>query len=205
MGESPAAPAAGKVIVLSGPSSSGKSTLATALQKLFSAEGECWFIFAIDDYFAKLPFDWVAARGHAGRYAEDGVVLEVVDGDFRMHLGPIARQVLAAWRAGVGSAARAGLNIIADDVQLTEEEWRGWQAELEGLESHWVRVDIDLAILEAREQARGDRTPGQGRSQYEAAYRFASFDAAVDTGELAPDDAAAAVLDGWRRRASRPA
>jgi chloramphenicol 3-O phosphotransferase len=191
----------GSVIVLSGPSSAGKSTLATALQRRFAAAGECWFVYGIDDYFAKVPFDWVTAGRHVGPRAEEGVVLEIVDGEFQMRLGPIGRRVLVAWRGAVGSAARAGLNVIADDVTLTEEEWLGWQAELAGIDVHWVRVHIALDVLEARERARSDRMPGHARAQYEAAYRYPAHDAEVDTGTLAPDAAAAAVLAGWRARA----
>jgi chloramphenicol 3-O phosphotransferase len=190
----------GSVIVLNGPSSSGKTTLAAALQRRFAADGECWFVYAMDDYFAKVPFDWVAARSHVGAYAEEGVVLEYVDGEFRMRLGPIGRQVLVAWRGAVGSAARAGLNVIADDVVLTEEEWRGWQVELDGLDAHWVRVQIALDVLEAREQARSDRMLGHARAQYEDSYRYPTYDAEVDTGTLDPDAAADAVLAGWRAR-----
>src|SRR4051794_18552183 len=169
----------GSVIVLSGPSSAGKSTLAAALQRLFAAQGECWFVYGIDDYFSKLPFDWVTytARNHFGIHAEDGVILETVDGKFRMRMGPIGRRLLLAWRGAVGSAARAGLNVIADDVQLTEDEWRGWQSELRGIDAHWVRVHIALDVLEAREHERGDRTTGQARSQYQDAYRYATYDA----------------------------
>ena len=152
--------------MLNGPSSAGKTTLATALQRRFAADGECWFIYAMDDYFAKVPFDWVTAGAHVGARAEEGVVLEIVDGSFRMRLGPIGRQVLVAWRGAVASAVRAGLNVIADDVVLTDDDWRGWQIELAGLDAHWVRVQIDLDLLEAREQARPDRMPGQARSQY---------------------------------------
>jgi chloramphenicol 3-O phosphotransferase len=119
----------GSVIVLNGPSSSGKTTLARALQRRFAADGACWFVYAMDDYFAKVPSEWVKAGKHVGARAEEGVVLEIVDGLFRMRMGPIGRQVLAAWRGAVGSAARAGLNVIADDVVLTEEDWQGWQAE----------------------------------------------------------------------------
>ena len=193
----------GSVIVLNGPSSAGKTTLAAALQRRFAADGECWFVYAMDDYFAKVPFDWVTAGKHVGSRAEDGVVLEIVDGVFRMRMGPIGRQVLAAWRGAVASAARAGLNVIADDVLLTEEEWRGWREELAEIDAHWVRVQIDLEVLEAREQARGDRMPGQARSQYDVVYRYASYDAAVDTGRLDPEAAAAAVLAEWRARGSR--
>lgn len=191
---------AGSVIVLSGPSSAGKSTLATALQRRFADDGECWFVYGMDDYFAKVPFDWVTASRHIGKYAADGVVLEIVDGVFQMRMGPIGRQVLAAWRGAVGAAVRAGLNVIADDVILTEDEWRGWQEELQGIDAHWVRVQIALDVLESREQARSDRMPGHARSQYQQAYRYPTYDAQVDTGVLDPDAAAAAVCAAWRAR-----
>ncbi len=111
-----------------------------------------------------------------------------------------ADKVLAAWHGAVGSAARAGLNVIADDVVLTEDEWRGWQAELDGIDAHWVRVQIALDVLDAREQARGNRMHGQARSQYEDVYRYPVYDAEADTGILEPDAAADAVLAGWRAR-----
>jgi chloramphenicol 3-O phosphotransferase len=191
----------GSVIVLNGPSSAGKSTLAAALQRRLAAEGECWFVYGMDDYFAKIPFDWVTAGTHIGPYADEGVVMEIVDGVFHMRLGPIGRGVLAAWRGAVASAARAGLNVIADDVVLTEDDWIGWQTDLDGVDAHWVRVHVDVDVIEAREQQRGDRTPGQARAQYEAAYRHPEYDATVDTGRLDPDAAAAEVLAGWRARA----
>ncbi len=190
----------GSLIVLNGPSSAGKSTLAAALQRRFAAEGACWFVYGMDDYFAKLPFDWVTAGVHVGAHAEEGVILEVVDGSFQMRMGPIGRRVLAAWRGAVGSALRAGLNVIADDVVLTEDDWRGWQHELDGLDAHWVRVTIALEVLEARERARADRMPGHARSQYEAAYRYPTYDAEVDTGILDPDVAASVVHRGWHAR-----
>jgi chloramphenicol 3-O phosphotransferase len=191
---------AGSVIVLNGPSSSGKTTLARALQRRFAADGACWFVYAMDDYFAKVPREWVSAGKHVGAHAEQGVVLESFDGVFQMRLGPIGRQVLAAWRGAVGSAARAGLNVIADDVILTEEEWDAWQIELSGIDTHWVRVQIALEVLEAREQARGDRMPGHARAQYEDSYRFPTYDAEVDTGELDPERAADAVMQAWVMR-----
>jgi chloramphenicol 3-O phosphotransferase len=190
----------GSVIVLNGPSSSGKTTLASALQRRFAADGACWFVYSMDDYFAKVPVDWVAAGNHVGAHAEAGVILERVDGEFRMRMGPIGRQVLAAWRGAVGSAARAGLNVIADDVVLTAEEWQGWQTELDGIDAHWVRVQTALDVLEARELARGDRMPGHARAQYEDSYRYPTYDTEVDTGILDPDTAAAAVLSGWHAR-----
>src|SRR6185503_1898623 len=84
----------GSVIMLSGTSSAGRTTLAAALQRRFSAERDCWFVYGIDDYFAKFPFAWVGVAGrHVGRRAEEGVVFEVVDGEVQMRMGPIGRRM----------------------------------------------------------------------------------------------------------------
>ena len=99
----------GSVIVLNGPSSSGKSTLAAALQRRFAAEGECWFVYALDDYIARVPFDWITAGRHVGPHAED------VDGVMRpslVHAALLVRR-LGRWlgreRAAYrGSGARGG-------------------------------------------------------------------------------------------------
>ncbi len=193
----------GSVIVLNGPSSSGKSTSARNLQRLLAADNECWLVYAMDDYFGRLPAEWVTAGRHVGAHADEGVVLEVVDGVFRMRMGPIGRSVLAAWRGAVASAARAGLNVIADDVVLTEEEWRGWQADLDGVDAHWVKMQIAVDLIEARERERGDRMVGHARAQYADAYRYPTYDSEVDTGELTPEQAAAAILASWRQRTRR--
>lgn len=191
---------AGCVIMLDGPSSAGKTTLAAALQHRFAAIGECWFVHSVNDYFARIPFEWVTAGSHVGIHADDGVVLEIVDGVFRMRIGPIGRQVRGAWRCAVGCAARAGLNVIADDVVLTAQEWHQWQVELDGLDTYWVRVQIALDVLEAREWAHGTRMPGHARADYRDAYRYPIYHTEVDTGTLDPDASAAAVHARWRAR-----
>ena len=47
--------APGQVVVLNGTSSAGKTSLAEAFQELRAAAGECWVVFGIDDFMAKLP------------------------------------------------------------------------------------------------------------------------------------------------------
>ena len=193
-------PTWGSLIVLSGPSSAGKTTLAAALQHSFAADDQCWFVYAMDDYLGRIPFDWVTAGAHVGRNAEDGVLLDVVDGEFELRMGPIGRQVLRAWRGAVGSAVRSGLHVIADEVVLTEADWDGWQQELAGVDAHWVRVHADLEVLEDRERERGDRLPGQARAQYEDAHRHPTYAASVDTGAMGAEEAAVAVRRGWQAR-----
>jgi chloramphenicol 3-O phosphotransferase len=184
----------GRIIVLNGTSSAGKSTLAATLQRRFVERGEPWIVIGVDDVFQKLPPEWIQMREWFGRYAEDGIVFERVDGDVVRRIGPIGTQALAAYRASVGGAARAGLNVIVDEVLLSEEDWDGWRVELAGLDVLWVRVDIALAALEAREHARRDRMLGLARSQYDIVHRFPDYAVTVDTGVLSAEEAAAVIL-----------
>ncbi len=184
----------GRVVVLNGTSSSGKTTLAAALQADRVRAGECWIVIGLDDFLAKLPAEWVLIGDHAGAFAEDGIVFETIDGRVERRIGPVGEQLLMAYRRAVGSAARAGLNVIVDEVLLSEADWRGWQEELRGLEPVWVRVQADPEIVDAREHARGDRVVGMARAQHAVVHAHATYDVEVDTGTLDPAAATATVV-----------
>jgi chloramphenicol 3-O phosphotransferase len=169
------------VIVLNGTTSAGKSTLAVELQARLVAAGECWIVVGIDDYFAKVPGPWVSYGRHVGARAEDGMVFEVVDGTVERRVGPIGERVLSAYRGGVARWARAGLDVIVDEVLLCEADWRSWQVELDGLAVRWVRVDCALDVTEARERARGDRMVGLARAQLATVHAYPAYDLRVDT------------------------
>jgi chloramphenicol 3-O phosphotransferase len=187
----------GRVIVLDGTSSSGKTTLAAGLRTRFEAVGECWIVTGVDDYFAKLPAAWIAVRGPVGVHADDGVVFDTSAG-FEMRMGHVGRTLLRAYRESVGAMARAGMNVIVDDVMLRAEEWVSWQHATAGLSVVWVRVRIDLDVLEARELARKNRVVGMARWQYPLVHRFADYDVEVDTGVLDATSAADAVFAAAR-------
>ena len=188
----------GRVIVLNGTSSSGKSTLAATLQARLADAGECWVVIGLDDLFSKLPPAWVRYRDHVGPHAEEGIEFELVDGEVERRVGPIGTQVLAAYRAAVGGAARAGLNVIVDEVLLSEEDWTAWQAELAGIDARWVAVEADVDVTEQRERDRGDRMVGIARSQHAVVHRHPDYVTRVDTGVLDAGAAADAVLRAIR-------
>jgi chloramphenicol 3-O phosphotransferase len=189
----------GRVVVLNGTSSAGKTTLATTLQTRLASEGDCWIVLGIDDVFLKLPHDWIRMRDWLGAYAEEGIAFETIDGEVERRVGPIGNMTLAAYRGWVSAAARAGLNVIVDEVLLDESDWIGWQQELDGLDVLWVRVDIALDVLDARERERGDRMIGLARSQYDLVHRFPDYDLRVDTALVDPDTATDAVMELLRR------
>ena len=180
--------------MLNGTSSAGKTTLAATLQARLTASGECWVVIGLDDIFQKLPPAWITMGDWVGEHAEAGIVFELVDGEVQRRVGPIGTAALAAYRTSVGGAARAGLNVLVDEVLLSEEDWAAWQVELAGLDVLWVCVDIELDALEARERARGDRMLGLARSQYEVVHVHPPYSARVDTDAMTPDEAADAVL-----------
>src|SRR5258708_36358797 len=68
--------APGRVVVINGASSAGKTTLAETFQEARAADGECWVIFGIDDFMPRLPRRWVAIDAWSGSLAADGVRLE---------------------------------------------------------------------------------------------------------------------------------
>ena len=52
----------GRVVVLNGASSAGKTTLAVGLAEARWAKGEPWIVVGIDDVNAKLPAPWFNLR-----------------------------------------------------------------------------------------------------------------------------------------------
>jgi chloramphenicol 3-O phosphotransferase len=184
----------GRVIVLNGTSSAGKSTLAETLQARFAAAGEPWIVVGVDDLFVKLPPDWITIGAHVGAHGEAGIVFERIDGAIERRIGPVGTRALAAYRATVAGVARSGLDVIVDEVLLSEDDWHGWQVDLAGLAVRWVRVECALDVVEARERERGDRVVGMARSQYEVVHRHPRYDARVDTATTGPEAAADAIL-----------
>ena len=110
--------------------------------------------------------------------------------------GGSVRSASSSWlpTAARSAARRAGLNVIVDEVLLSEEDWIGWQHELDGLDVLWVRVDGALDVVEAREKERGDRMIGMARAQFDIVHRYPAYGVRVDTVTDDPEQAAATVL-----------
>jgi chloramphenicol 3-O phosphotransferase len=184
------------VIVLNGTSSAGKSTLARELQVMLTDAGECWLVMSQDDFFARIPFAWLTyGRQHVGVLAERGIALSIVDGVLRRQVGPVGRQLLEAYRAAIAATARAGVNVIVDEVLVDDDDWRSWQRHLADVEVCWVGVMAPLEVVEQRERQREDRFDGLARSEYDIVHVHANYDLTVDTAVLDPRQAAIVILE----------
>jgi chloramphenicol 3-O phosphotransferase len=171
----------GRVIVLNGGSSSGKTALARKLQ---IALGDSWLVVGIDLFMWTLPSRLFADPD--GITVSNGVIAR---GDEYMRL-------YAAFQRATAALAEHGADVLVDDVFLAGgADQRLWSASLGDLDVCWIGVRCAPNVAEQRELARGDRISGAARAQSTTVHDGVRYDFEVDTGELEVERAAAAVTN----------
>ena len=162
----------GQVIFLNGASSSGKGSIAKALQEIM--EKPCVHM-GIDDYL-----------GTYQKRLWDNE--EVVQREWP--------NIIAGFHAAAAAIARAGNLVIVDDVLEEEPPWiENLLAFFDGLDVTFVGVHCPLAELERREKERGDRRQGMARQQFEQGHAQAVYDVEVDTSVLCSAECASIIID----------
>src|ERR1700735_3060807 len=129
-----------QVIVLNGGSSSGKTSIARALQEILPSP---WLTFGVDALIDALP-----GRGEDPR---SGLVLEP---DGTVTVRPEFRAIQDTWYKGLASMARSGTSLILDEVLLSGSagQWR-LRAALDGLSVLWGGVHCDRSWRPAAKRA----------------------------------------------------
>ncbi len=170
------------VIVLNGASSSGKSSIARALQALLPLP---FLSFGVDTFVDALP-PTSPTEQQGISIAEDGVV--TVDEGFR--------RLEDGWYQGLAAIARAGVGVIVDEVFLgggTGQKRLG--AVLDGLAVAWIGVRCDLDVAIAREAVRPDRPRGMAESQASVVHDGMHYDLEVDTTATSAQECARRIVD----------
>ncbi len=175
----------GQVVILNGVSSSGKTTLAKAIQKYGE---DIWLHVAMDNFVAMLPdgkeFDreWFPVT----EVERGGATLPYIGN------GPGGESLLAQMRQLVESLGNAGFNVLVDDV-ADSTAIADYRHRL-GASCFVVKVDAPLTELERRERERGDRMIGLAREQSSRLHEGIEYDLEVDTHGETPDALARRVL-----------
>lgn len=175
----------GQVVILNGVSSSGKTTLAKAIQKYGS---DIWLHVAMDNFIAMLPDGSEFDR-------EWFPVTQVEHGDKSLPYignGPGGESLLNQMRQLVQNLAAAGFNVLVDEVTEAAviEDYR----QRLGPACFVVKVDAPLSELERRERERGDRLIGLARGQSSRVHKAIEYNLEVDTHDETPDVLARRVL-----------
>ena len=158
-----------QAILLNGPSSSGKSTLARALRDLIKEKrAENYEVVSIDDFMHTDPMETI--------YEDD---VYAVSGD----LCNRALEILAS-----------GSGVIIDHVITSERIFRQLQEMLHAYPLRLVHVTCPLNVLREREKARGDRCPGSAEASAGYLYPREGYDLTVDTG-MDPLETNAALIE----------
>jgi chloramphenicol 3-O phosphotransferase len=175
---------AGRVVLLHGTSSSGKTTVARAVQKL---SDDPWVRLGIDTFWTSIDERWME---HGSRAAEGFAWTD----DATIVPGPVGQRLAAGMRAAVGAFARAGNDVLVDDVFIDPGWLDGWRTELADVELFLVGVMARAHILEERERARGNRIVGEARAQVDVIHRGIEYDLTVDTSRQSPEECAGEIL-----------
>ena len=158
-----------QIILLNGPSSSGKSTLAAALQARIADQcAERYEVVSIDDFMKCEPMETI--------YEDD--VFEIS--------GDLCEKVLEIMRAGSG--------VIIDPVITSERIFTQLTEAVKAYPLRTVHVTCAPEILRKREEKRGDRCPGSAEASATYLYPKEGYELTVDTGETSPEKNAAKIL-----------
>jgi chloramphenicol 3-O phosphotransferase len=173
--------APGRIILINGASSSGKSTLARALQA------------QLDEPFWHLSIDHLR---------ESGVLPldRVLAGDFAWK--SMRPAFFQGFHNALPAIAAAGNSLIVDHIVET----RAWMTSLLSLlgsfDVYFVGIHCPLVELERRELARGNRRIGEARSDFQTIHDFVIYDLELDS-QVPAESNAAAVIASWKQR-NRP-
>jgi chloramphenicol 3-O phosphotransferase len=168
----------GKIIIINGPSSSGKTTLALALQK------------QLDMPFVRFSFDLFI--DHKAFPSE-----QIKSGKFSWE--QMRPSVFRGLHQCLPALATAGNNIIFDHIIET----KAWLYELISLISEldvfFVGVHCSLPELERREIQRGDRRRGEARQDFETVHSIPTYDLEINS-EHPLEENVALLIQAWRAR-----
>lgn len=181
----------GKVILVNGGSSTGKTTMALEFQEIMH---QPYFLLGIDLFWVTMPPQAIDLERVTPRYYE---WCEEENGEgqryYRILPGPLLNEIMLARYKSMAAYLDRGLNIIADEVFWSQE----WLLEslrvFKPYDCYYVGVFCRDDELLSREIQRGDRYIGWARGSQIYAHKDAIYDLRIDNTIKTPLECAEAI------------
>ena len=157
-----------QLILLNGPSSAGKSTIAGELQRMLALRGICAVIISIDDYM------------------KIGTDEEIWEDDVFEVMPDMCRDITAALTEGKW--------VIADHVITSTRIYEALVDATAGSGMLRVLVNCSLETLRKREKERGNRYPGSAEASFRYLYPKDGYDLEINSGETGPAVSAERIM-----------
>jgi chloramphenicol 3-O phosphotransferase len=155
----------GTVIVLNGPSSSGKTTLSHAVRDLLGVRA------------VAVPIDRLFSMRHPAHPVSWEMFSALSEATF----------------AAAAGFARNGFHVIVDTVFERRQCFETAEQVLAAFDRRYVAVTCRIEELELREHARNDRPIGLARRQQHSVLHDVPYDLTVDTAESTVGDCASQI------------
>ena len=169
----------GRVIILNGGSSSGKTTLGRRLQGILPGS---WLLVGIDHLLWTLP----------PRLYGDPDGITFTNGE--VSVGSTFRSLSEGYRRAVATLAAETADLVVDEVFVRGgDEQEEWRSVLGSAATLWVGVRCSPEEAERRNVARGDRMHGLALAQALSVHAGVTYDVEVDTEVLTTAQAATVV------------
>lgn len=179
-------PSPSKLIILDGPSGSGKSSLSSALQEALLPV--IWLGFSMDTLIYTLPPSILQRCNSANDWSG-------VDG----------RAIGAAALRCLRALVECGNNVIFDLCMPNREYAETFQSEVQDLAPIKVGVRCDWPEIERRTIQRADRSIEEAQRTFQHQHTLQSYDLVIDTTGITPEAAAKECLASFRRLLAGPA
>jgi chloramphenicol 3-O phosphotransferase len=187
--------AAGRIILLNGSSSAGKTTLAITLQQLLR---DPWHHIALDQFRDGMGGRYRGLNSPPGTPGARGLnVVPVSHGNDRVtevQFGDLGKQVLRGMRRAIAAFAAEGNNVIIDDLMFEPGFLFDYLNALAGFEVLFVGVRCPIDVVNAREAKRPGRFPGTATSHFDVVHQHCVYDIEVDTGTATPRQCAEQII-----------
>jgi chloramphenicol 3-O phosphotransferase len=169
----------GRVILLNGASSSGKSSIALALQARLNAP---FWHFSIDHLrdAGVLPLDRIR-RGD-------------------IEWASMRETFFEGFHRSLPAIASAGNNLIVEHIVETSAWMTRLVVLLAGFDVFFVGIHCPLEELERRERARGNRRIGDASRDFATIHAHAAYDLELNS-LIPPDENALKLISAWQERA----